>query len=394
MPVETGAFRARRQLKHQQVREFVLDQMVAERLKVGDALPAEGTLAESLGVGRNTVRQALGDLVREGFIERVHGRGAFVTREVQRPREATMGVFGMILPDVRGALYPSLIKGFGEIAGQSQRSIAICETGNELGRQGDAVLQMIDRRVTGVAIVPTTGGTPPHQLRQLEEHGIPVVLCHRGVDEVDAAVITWPWQEVAELAARAIAEQGHHRVAFVAYLRHRYTQVYEDTFRIALAEHGIELPARWVCYNEKFVLPVGEDAARRDLVVMLRSPDRPTAVFVNDLEVGERIYLEALQLGLRVPDDLSIVGFGGKWREGPIREQLAAVTIDEVELGREAARLLNRLQADQSAFGQQRQVVMPLEFVPGRSLGPPPAAASSSVRSEEKRDGSRDSNGG
>ena len=96
--------------------------MVAERFKVGDALPAEGVLAESLGVGRNTVRQALGDLVREGFIERVQGKGAFVTREVQRPRETTAGVFGLILPAVRGALYPSLIKGFGEVASQSQRA--------------------------------------------------------------------------------------------------------------------------------------------------------------------------------------------------------------------------------------------------------------------------------
>jgi GntR family transcriptional regulator, arabinose operon transcriptional repressor len=370
MSADTGIFRMPRQPKHQQVREFVLEQLFAERLKVGDALPAEALLAESLGVGRNTVRQALGDLVREGVIERVQGKGAFVTKEMQRPREAAAGVFGLILPSVRGSLYPSLIKGFGEVAGETQHSLAIFETNNDLGRQADAILQMIDRRVTGVAMVPTTEPTPPHHLRQLEEHDIPVVLCHRGVDQVNATVITWPWQEVAQLAARAIVEKGHHRVAYVAYLRFRYTEVYEEAFRQALAEHGIELPAECVCYNEQFINPAGEDDARHALVAMLNSPDRPTAVFANDLEVAERVYLEAVHLGLRVPEDLSIVTFGGKWREGPIRERLSAVAIDEVELGREAARLLSSLQADRTAWGLQRRTVVPLEFIPGQSLAP------------------------
>ena len=235
---------------------------------------------------------------------------------------------------------------------------------------------MIDRRVTGVAIVPTTQPMPPHHLRQLDEHDIPVVLCHRGVDQAEASVITWPWSDVAKMAARAIAERGHRRVAFVAYKRYRYTEVYEETFRQALAEHGIDLPVKSVCYNEHFANPAGEDEARHALVAMLKASDRPTAVFVNDLEVGERVYLEALRLGMRVPEDLSIVAFGGKWREGPIREQLAAVTIDEVELGREAARRLNILQADHSAWGQPRQTMMPLEFIPGQSLGSPANAQS------------------
>jgi GntR family transcriptional regulator, arabinose operon transcriptional repressor len=219
-------------------------------------------------------------------------------------------------------------------------------------------------------MVPTTDGVPPHQLRQLEEHGIPVVLCHRGVDEVQANVITWPWAEVAPLAAHEIIKLGHRRVAFVAYKRYRYTELYEQTFRQALTEHGLELPPDRVSYSEQFICPVGDDEVRRELTAMLRSTDRPTAIFANDLDVAERVYLEALRLGLRVPEDLSIVAFGGKWREGSIREQLAAVVIDEVELGREAARGLSRLEADRSSWGHCGQTVIPLEFVAGKSLGP------------------------
>jgi GntR family transcriptional regulator, arabinose operon transcriptional repressor len=376
MSTGTEVFRKTRQPKHRQVREFVLEQMAIGRLRVGDPLPAEGTLAESLGVGRNTVRQALGDLVRQGFIERVQGRGAFVTREVQPQRETDMSVFGLILPDVRGSLYPSLIKGFGEIASGSRHSLAICETGNDVARQGDAVLQMIDRRATGIAIVPTTDGIPPYQLRQLEQRGIPVVLCHRGVDEIEAAVITWSWDEVGRVAAEEIAKRGHRRVAFVAYMRHRYIELQEMAFRQTLAAHGVGLPANQVLYHDQFINPACDDEARRELTAMLQSDDRPTAIFANDLDVGERVYHEALRLGLRVPEDLSIVAFGGKWREGSIRQQLAIVAVDEVELGREAARVLSR-QADRSDAEQHRRMVMPLGFIAGRSLAPPTLNAKS-----------------
>jgi DNA-binding LacI/PurR family transcriptional regulator len=368
-----------RQPKHRRVCELILEQMAAERLKVGDSLPTESMLAESLGVGRNTMRQAMAELSREGFIKRIQGRAAFVTKEVPRSRSTTTGVFGLILPDVRGALYPSLIKGFGEISGASHRSMIICETGNDLGRQADAILQMIDRRVAGVAMVPTTSGSPPHHFRQLQEHDIPVVLCHRGFDGAEVSVVAWCWEEVARLAASAITACGHRRVAFAAYLRYRHTQVYEDTFRQALRKQGVDLPARWVCYNEQFVNPAGEDEVRRALVAMLSSSDRPTAVFANDLAVGERVYLEALHLGLRVPEDVSIVAFGGKWREGPIYEQLAAVTVDEVELGREAARMLSGFPVGHSAWGQRREYLLPLEFVAGRSLAPPAGQKMKSV---------------
>jgi LacI family transcriptional regulator len=370
----TEIFKKSREPKHRQVRDFLVEQMANGRLKVGDPLPAEGTIAESLGVGRNTVRHAFAELARQGFIEKQQGRAAFVAREVQVSRETDMSVFGLILPDVRGSLYPSLIKGFGEVAAGARHSLAICETGNDVARQGDAVLQMIDRRAAGIAMVPTTDGVPSYQLRQLEERGTPIVLCHRGVDEVDAAVITWPWAEVAQRAARAIVEKGHRRVAFVAYTRHRYTQMYEDSFRAALAESGIELPEHLVCYNKQFVGPVGEDEAHRELLAMLQSPDRPTAIFANDLDVGERVYLEAIQLGLRVPGDLSIVAFGGKWREGPIREQLTAVAVDEVELGREAARQLMRIRRDRVTSVRPARTIMQLDFVSGLTLSSPSTA--------------------
>jgi GntR family transcriptional regulator len=76
--------------KQSETRERVLD--LIERLGVGEAIPSERQLSGHLGVSRLTVRAALDDLVREGFLERRHGAGTFVS-EPKIAQELTMTSF-------------------------------------------------------------------------------------------------------------------------------------------------------------------------------------------------------------------------------------------------------------------------------------------------------------
>jgi GntR family transcriptional regulator len=76
--------------KQSETRERVLD--LIERLRIGDAIPSERQLSGELGVSRLTVRAALDDLVREGFLERRHGAGTFVS-EPKIAQELTMTSF-------------------------------------------------------------------------------------------------------------------------------------------------------------------------------------------------------------------------------------------------------------------------------------------------------------
>jgi GntR family transcriptional regulator len=76
--------------KQSETREQVLD--LIERLGVGEAIPSERQLSTELGVSRLTVRAALDDLVREGFLERRHGAGTFVS-EPKIAQELTMTSF-------------------------------------------------------------------------------------------------------------------------------------------------------------------------------------------------------------------------------------------------------------------------------------------------------------
>jgi GntR family transcriptional regulator, arabinose operon transcriptional repressor len=67
--------------KYLLIKQHFQEEVASGRLKPGQALPPETTLVETLNVARNTVRQALGELEREGVLRRVRGKGTFVTED-------------------------------------------------------------------------------------------------------------------------------------------------------------------------------------------------------------------------------------------------------------------------------------------------------------------------
>ena len=77
------------------------------------------------------------------------------------------------------------------------------------------------------------------------------------------------------------------------------------------------------------------------------------------------------RLGLRVPEDISLVGFGGTWRDGAIARELTSVAVDETEVGRRAAGLLHQMRNGDRPLDNNEEILMPLCLSAGRTLGPP-----------------------
>ena len=270
-------------------------------------------------------------------------------------------------------LYSSLSKGFIEAASESHHQVLTCNcnTLTDTRIQGDVILQLLDKKnIGGVAIVPTITPMPGHQLDVLHSHGIPVVFCHRRPPGLMAPLITWPFVDVGRRGGEVIIACGHRRVAFVSAGRYEPTIGSFEGLQGVLAQNGLQLPEHHVLYNMQVKNAPAEDDVHHLLEEMLQSPDRPTAVFCTDTTEAERVFLEATRLGLCVPEDLSIVGFGCIWREGVLSQRLAAVTVDERGLGRQVALLLGKMQAGQQPFDSDETILMPLGFSEGRTLSP------------------------
>ncbi len=367
--------------KHERLRAYLLGELSAGRLKPGDVLPTELALAKSAEVSRNTVRHALAELERGGLIRRVRGSGTYVHELAMERMKSGLDIFALVLPDTRRGFYPSLQRGFQEASAAGHNQVIICNTDNDPMRQADSLLQLMDKKIAGVAIVPTTlPATPAHQLRPLRERNIPVVFCHRRVEGVRAPLAAFSATEVGARAARAIANQGHRRVAFFAFERAGLGSQYETGFREGLAAAGGELPEEFVCYDQAPRPTMDHEIfLKKNLERVLSSPTPPTAIFSPFDSETESIYLLLNQLRVKVPEEISLVSFGGTWREGALARRLSAVTVDEEELGRNAVKLLEQMRHRQKPLDDATEIVMPLSWAAGETLGHAPTKVSASV---------------
>lgn len=356
--------------KYQRIRDHLYSQIHSGHLAPGQSLPTEAKLVESLGISRHTVRQALAELENDGVIHRVQGRGTFVTTQQQRQARQQLDVFAVIAPQFHEGLYPSLVQGFEQSGATYHHQILVGSSGNDTSKQGDLILQMIDRSVGGVALVPaTTAPTPAYQIRQLQQNYIPVVFCHRTVDGASAPLITWTGTEVGRQAGIILAEKDHRHVAFLFDYRTKLADEYHQGLSSALADaHLVDGKVSVVMYGASNADIPASKAIQQALSQLLARSDRPTAVFCGNIPDAEQVYLHAESLGFKVPRDLSLIAFSDVKRGRGLAERISCVAVDEVAIGARAAEVLHEMRSGQRALDSDERIDFPVTRLPGDTI--------------------------
>ena len=359
--------------KYERLRRFIADEVQLGHLQAGEALPSEQQLSEMLHIARTTVRQALAELEKDGVVKRKHGAGTFVNGVSGRLSRAGLDVFALVVPGAGTGSWPALQSGFQSAATESQKQVLVCNTENSLDRQAHVFIQLIQKRVAGVALAPTSLPlTPVYQVKHLQDNGIPVVFCHRGVKGVNAPQLAIPFHEVGRKAGELLAMYGHRRAAF--FSMHRGGEAgpgYEAGLRETLEAHGGSLPQSFTYWGE-YVSPdvnTQTEAIREALRHMFSDSTPPTAIMASFDPLAERIYLLLGEMGLRVPEDVSLIGFGGANREGAITERLTSIVIDEKDLGRKAAKILQEMSEGQRPFYDTEKTFVPINIAFAQTLG-------------------------
>jgi len=368
--------------KHEILRRFLLAELDSGRLQPGEPLPAEMTLVKELGVSRTTVRQAMTTLQTEGLISRARGRGTFVTDLARKRLRQSTATFALITTDTRVGYYPSLLHGFERACHGMGSQTLFCSTGNNSYRQCDHILQLLDRGVAGVAVVPAEApATRAYQINQLKKQGIPVVLCHRPVEGVRAPVLKIPFREIGRMAAEHLAEQGHRRIAaLVPNKKSTGAALIIEGIRESLKRDGLLLEDRFVREIDAVhveSLRTKSEEVRQVVQNLLSMPDRPTAIVTSYDPLAEIIYMALAQSGVRMPQDVSLISFGGTWRENPITQTLTSVAIDSTEVGNKAAHLLGEMRSGKRALDNSEVLSLPLSITSGTTAGAVPGVIES-----------------
>ena len=292
---------------------------------------------------------------------------------------ARLALFALMVPETRSASYPSLLSGFSVAAARTGREVTICETENCIERQTEIIIELVNKKVAGVAMVPTTMSMPPiHQLqlRYLQKENVPVVMLHRGVEGVKAPLIALPYEEIGYRAAQRLIDAGHRRITYLALSSPFVNKEHVAGIRRALQTVGGLLPDESVKYcgmsTQKDIakqMPVLEETLRQLLAQPL--DQRPTAIICSFDYLAECVLDLLRRWGVSVPGQMSIVSFGGAWRPNILSEQLSAVTVDERAVGEQAVDILSQMARGKLSIDQEHRWITELGFHEGSTIAEP-----------------------
>ena len=274
-------------------------------------------------------------------------------------------LLGLIISDITNPFFPELVKAFEDIALQWGKDVLITNTDYDPERTRQCVSRMLQRKVDGVAIMTSEMSD---QLTELfRRSGIPMVFLDLGAASPGISCVQIDYRAGVEMAMSHLVGLGHTRIAFIsgplqlASARTRHRAFTESSAR----DHLQAAPGLIQEGNHR------TDGGYAAMQRLLALPERPTAVLCsNDLTAIGALGAIA-EAGLKVPEDLSLIGFDDIKLSAYTAPALTTVRLPYARIARASVQALLRgsggleEMADESAM----QVIEPL-FVERRSTGP------------------------
>ncbi|WP_219412613.1 LacI family DNA-binding transcriptional regulator [Pseudonocardia nigra] len=286
--------------------------------------------------------------------------------ERRRPAEsvAPSGLVELVLDGVEGSWATRVLGGVQRAAAEAGSDVVVVSVRDERGDGPDWVERVVARGATGavLALVDPT----PAQRDRLAAAGVQLVVLDPGVEPAQGlpSVGTTNWAG-GYSAVEHLVSLGHERVAAIGGRADQLnSRARLDGYRSALAAAGARARATWVRHSD-WTRAGGLAQAR----ALLSARERPTAVFACSDRLARGVYEAAAERGLRIPDDLSVVGFDDLPEALWLAPRLTTVRQPVREMAAEAVRLLLRLTRGEPAHGDR--VELSTTLVVRDSTAPP-----------------------
>ncbi|MBC8135746.1 MAG: GntR family transcriptional regulator [Fibrella sp.] len=326
-------------LKYRQVERDIRNEIASGRWQAGDRLPGEYDFASQFNVAYLTVRQAVSNLLDEGVLIRVRGKGTFVADNIPpsvpiSTRRPTALLFPANWQRIDPDYFPDLWEGF--------------QQATEASAQRTPLVNYEDAEIPGVlepgSAVACLLLEDAHQqlVERLRDSGHHVLAINHYTGRRSIPSVRIDDAAGVEHAVDHLVELGHTRIGFLMGIPGNLDAADRlRGFRNATRRHGLR---KTVEFGEGFEESFGYVAGQ----AMFAQPAPPTAIVcASDLSAIGAMKA-ARESGLSTPKDLSVIGFGDFSVSEYIMPGLTTVRQSRVELGRTAAESLVRLANDES----------------------------------------------
>lgn len=300
---------------------------------------------------------------RQRVLEAIEALGYRPNRVARSLRARRTNTIGLIVSNIVSPFYTEIARAVEDVARRHGYSVILCNSDDDPAKEREYVDLLLGRQVDGLLVAPAPNDQAA--LAEVVDTGAPLVLVNRRPAGVDAPSVTMASGPATHELVRHLIEHGHRRIGVISGVPGSpSSQDRLEAYAHALREAGIEPDPRLVRHGHAQY--EGGMAAAREL---LQEPDPPTAI----CSLGTSMTLGALvairQMGLRVPEDVALVGYTDTPWYQVTDPPLTAVAQPVRRLGELAIDLL--LRSIGGEVPEPRHIALPCEVVVRRSCGCP-----------------------
>lgn len=242
---------------------------------------------------------------------------------------------GMLIPDLTNPLFPPIVKGIEDRLRQAGYTLVLANTEYDMEREVAAARGMVARQVDGL-LLATARRTYP-LVDALLEAGVRVVLVNRTMEHAPVSAVTGDEDVGIRLAVAHLASLGHREIAFVGGDADASTGLGRyQAFVASLRELGLPLDDDLVAHADRF----HEEPGAAAFAELLDRGKRFTAVVAANDRLALGCYDVVRERGLRIPEDVSVVGYNDILFADKFAPPLTTVRIPHYQIGVKAAELL------------------------------------------------------
>jgi len=273
--------------------------------------PSISSIAEATGFSRSTVSRALSGKASScrisketiDIIQKEAQKSNYVPSLIARSlRMNKTNTVGLIVPSIENPFFANIAGTIVKEAKSRGYTIILADTSENENNEIEYIKSLTSRKIDGVIIVPC--GTEPDNLESINNNGIPVVLIDRYYRETSLSYVSTDNYKGATMAIEYLIKNGHENIACIQGVPSATPVVKRiDGYRDAMTKHGLE----------EYINIVGNNFSVQngyiETKMLINKKKIPTAIFAMSNTIALGAYKAIKESGLKIPKDISIIGF-------------------------------------------------------------------------------------
>ena len=292
--------------KYQKVVNWILEEIEAGRLQTGDRLMSEEKMSEKFGLCRQTIRRATRELVDRNIVTRVQGSGTYIGDVSSRRKERHMNV-AVVSTFYESYIFPPTLRGIEKALSKAEYAMQVSFTDNKVENETGVLKAILQKdNIDGLIVEPSNGMLPNPNIKYYQEimdRHIPLIFFNDVYPKLQVPCVRLDDEGIAKKATELLIHAGHKKIAGIFKMDDGQGSRRFSGYAQALMDAELKYDSRNVIWIDTVAQL---DLKELEEYLFLRMKGCTGVVCYND-QVAMQIIDLALNRGIRVPEDLSVV---------------------------------------------------------------------------------------